>query len=231
MEKLQNKIRVRFKNKRLLKEAFVHRSYLNENPKSSFSNNERLEFLGDAVLELAVSECLYFRYRKKPEGVLTAWRAALVKGSTLTKVARNLKLGQYLKLSRGEEKSGGRGKDMILADTVEALIGAIYIDQGFKTAQKFIDNFIIKYLDEIIKNGQDIDAKTALQEMSQEKTGITPTYRVLAESGPDHNKKFKIGVYSGKRLIGIGTGPSKQKAQESAAKDGLESVGEKLSNE
>lgn len=221
MKKLQEKIEIEFKNKSLLKQAFIHRSYLNENPDLKLSHNERMEFLGDAVLELAVSEYLYSNYRKKSEGVLTTWRAALVKGESLAQVAKDLELGQYLKLSKGEEKGGGREKKMILADTLEALIGALYLDQGFKAVRKLVNQFIIRYLEEIIKEGAEIDAKTYLQEKSQENLGVTPTYEVIKESGPDHAKEFKVGVYLNEKLIGTGKGPSKQKAQQAAAQAGL----------
>jgi ribonuclease III len=217
MIELQKKIEIKFKNKDLLEQAFIHRSYVNENPNSKLHHNERLEFLGDAVLELIVTKYLYNNYQKKSEGILTTWRAALVKGRNLTRVARELKLGELLKLSKGEEKSGGRKKGMILADCLEAVIGAIYLDQGFKTSEKFVKKYIIKYLNQIIKKGEYIDAKTYLQEKCQEDKGITPTYEVLEEKGPDHQKKFKIGVYLDQKLIGLGQGASKQKAQQSAA--------------
>lgn len=221
MIELQKKIEIEFKNKSLLKQAFIHRSYVNENPNLKLSHNERLEFLGDAVLELIVTEHLYNNYQKKSEGVLTTWRAALVRGHNLTKVAQELELGKFLKLSKGEEKSGGREKGMILADCLEAVIGAIYLDQGFKTSGEFVKKYIIKYLDQIIKEGEYIDAKTYLQEKWQEDRGVTPTYEVLEEKGPDHHKKFKIGVYLDQKMIGTGRGASKQKAQQSAAKAAL----------
>jgi len=221
IKKLGEKLKIEFKNKSLIKQAFIHRSYINENPDLKQSHNERLEFLGDAVLELAVTEYLYNNFQKKSEGILTTWRASLVKGETLAKISKELDLGSYLKLSKGEEQGGGREKAMILADCLEAVIGAIYLDQGFKVTKKFIDRFIIKYLDEIIKGKTYIDSKTYLQEMAQEKFGVTPTYEVVSETGPDHNKKFTVVVHLGETKGGQGLGSSKQKAQVAAAKQAL----------
>lgn len=221
IKSLEKKLKLEFKNKSLIKQAFIHRSYVNENPELKQSHNERLEFLGDAVLELAVTEYLYSNFQKKSEGILTTWRASLVKGETLAKISKELDLGKYLKLSKGEEQGGGREKAMILADCLEAVIGVIYLDQGFKTTKKFIDKFIIKHLDQIIKGKTYIDSKTYLQETAQERFGVTPTYEVASETGPDHNKKFKVAVYLGDKKAGQGSGPSKQKAQVAAAKQAL----------
>lgn len=214
---LQQTIHIKFKDRALLETAFVHTSYVNEHKHEKKRDNERLEFLGDAVLELVTTEFLYDTFPETGEGQLTNFRAALVKGKHLAEVARNLKLGQYLMLSRGEEKSGGREKNYILANTLEALIGGIYLDRGFAIAHKFITNFILTNLGEILKKGLHIDAKSKLQEISQEKFGITPTYQVLQESGPDHKKSFEVGVFIGDKMLGKGLGSSKQTAEQEAA--------------
>lgn len=222
MEELQEKINVGFENKKLLSRAFVHRSYVHESPKEEIQHNERLEFLGDAVLELVVTEHLYHNYPEKNEGILTTWRAALVNGDNLAQIARELDLGSYLKLSKGEKKSGGRDKNAILANVMEALIGAIYLEKGYDKSKEFVKKWVVKYLPEIIEKEEHIDAKTYLQEKTQEEEGVTPTYQVLEESGPDHDKNFKIGVYLENRLLGKGSGSSKQKAQQAAAQKALE---------
>ncbi len=214
---LEQKIRIKFKNRLLLETAFIHKSYLNEHKSDSRSDNERLEFLGDAVLELVTTEYLYGAFPDTGEGQLTSFRSALVKGRHLAEVARSLGLGNYLLLSRGEEKSGGREKNYILANTLEALIGAVYLDRGFAVSHKFISRFILTNLGDILKKGLHVDAKSHLQEFSQETLSITPAYQVLNESGPDHNKMFEVGVLLGERLVGKGTGSSKQKAEEQAA--------------
>jgi len=224
LNELQKTIKIKFKDKNLLKTVFIHRSYLNENPNLKLPHNERLEFLGDAVLELAVTEYLYKKY-KKPEGVLTNWRAALVCGKMLSWVAKKIGIGKLMKLSRGEEKSGGKERDMIMANTFEALIGAIYLDQGYPACQKFIKKQLITSLPKIIKRKLYIDAKSALQEKTQEEMRLTPTYEVLEESGPDHAKHFKIGVFLENKQIGKGEGASKQSAQQEAAKDALKKMG------
>jgi len=222
---LERKIRIKFKNPVLLETAFVHKSYLNEHRSDPRGDNERLEFLGDAVLELVTTEYLYATFPDRGEGELTTFRSALVKGKHLAEVARALDLGQYLLLSHGEEKSGGREKNYILANTLEALIGAMYLDRGFTTSHKFISRFILTNLGDILEKGLHVDAKSKFQEFSQEKLGATPTYQVLSESGPDHNKVFEVGAFLGERLIGKGTGSSKQKAEQSAAVSALEEQG------
>lgn len=223
-QNLEKKIGFTFKDQKLLKTVFIHRSYMNENRKEELTHNERLEFLGDAVLELVVTEYLYKNYPEHTEGEMTNWRSALVKGNNLANVAKSLELGEYLYLSHGEEKSGGRKKPYILANTVEALIGAVYLEHGYKIAHKFIDHFIIQELENIIEKGLHIDAKSKFQEWSQEKFGITPTYEVLEEFGPDHDKRFKMGAYHDKKLMGEGEGSSKQKAEESAAQNSLKKM-------
>lgn len=214
---LELKIRVKFKNPAFLKTAFVHTSYVNEHRAETKEHNERLEFLGDAVLELVTTEFLYETFPETDEGQLTSFRSALVKGKHLSDVARKLGLGQYLFLSRGEEKSGGREKSYLLANALEALIGAIYLDRGFATAHKFIDRFILTNLENILKKGLHVDAKSHFQEISQEKLGATPVYQVLSESGPDHNKVFEVGAFVNGILVAKGSGSSKQNAEQDAA--------------
>jgi len=208
---------LKLKNKELLKRAFVHRSYLNENPKCGLKHNERLEFLGDAVLELVVTKYLFSKY-PNPEGELTTWRAALVNSKTLAKVGRRLKFSNYLLLSKGETKDTKRARQFILANTFESVVGAIYMDQGFEKADEFIKKNLIIELPKILKEKLYEDPKSKLQELAQGKIGITPTYEVLEESGPDHAKRFTIGVFLEDKQIAEGRGPNKQSAQERAAK-------------
>ncbi len=224
LDYLEDNFSIEVKDRDIFKRAFVHRSYVNENREKKIEHNERLEFLGDAVLELAVTDYIYDNYPKKGEGVLTNWRAALVRGSNLAQAANKLDLGNYLRLSKGEEKSGGREKEVILAGTFEALIGAIYLDQGYMKAEKFIQTEIITYLESIIKEGKHIDPKTYFQELAQDKYGITPAYEVVSEAGPDHNKVFKIAVFLDEKKVGLGEGSSKQKAEASAAKNALDKL-------
>ena len=211
---------VEFTNEELYREAFTHRSYINEHKKHDIEHNERLEFLGDAVLELVVTDYL-FRNFKNPEGDMTAWRSALVKTESLYEVAERLQLGQFLLMSRGEAKSGGRTRMALLANMIESIIGALYIDQGYDVAARFIQTHIISSLEGILKDGSWVDAKSRFQELTQEKEGITPHYELLAESGPDHEKIFTIGVYIGDKLCGKGMGNSKQVAQQAAATEAL----------
>lgn len=222
---LEKKLNIKFKNKDLLTQAFVHRSYRNENPKFKLDHNERLEFLGDAVLELVVTQYLYQKYPQKPEGELTTWRAALVNAKMLSFIAKELGLNNFLLLSRGEARELGKARQYILANTFEALVGSIYLDQGFEACRKFIENCLIKHLPEIIKKGLYKDSKSLLQEEAQERIEVTPTYEVLEEWGPDHAKHFIIGVFFGKKLIAKGEGSSKQEAEEEAAKNALEEKG------
>ncbi len=220
-EKLEKKLGLKFKNKDLLTQAFVHRSYLNENPSFHLNNNERLEFLGDAVLELVVTDHLYRDYPEKSEGDLTNWRAALVNAKMLTKVAEELGFNDFLLLSRGETKELGKARQYILANSFEALIGSIYLDSGYEPADKFIKKYLMVNLPNIIKNQLYKDSKSQLQEEAQEKEGITPTYKVVKEWGPDHSKKFIVGVFLGENKVAEGEGSSKQEAEESAAKNAL----------
>lgn len=227
IQKLQAQLGVNFTNLDLLHLAFVHKSYVNESDAIKESN-ERLEFLGDAVLELVVTDYLFKQYPNEPEGDLTNWRSALVKGKNLAQVARNLNLGSCLLLSRGEELSGGREKDYILANTMEAFIGAMYLDKGYDSAGKFVMEHIVALLQEIIDQGLHIDAKSCIQELSQEKLNITPRYELLEESGPDHQKIFIMGIYFKSELKGKGAGSSKQEAEQSAARDALKNLEWKL---
>lgn len=224
LKELEKKIKISFKNPALLDAAFVHTSYVNEHKHEHLEHNERLEFLGDAVLELVTTEFLYEAFPREGEGKLTNFRSALVKGNHLAKVSRELGLGQYLKLSRGEERGGGREKNYLLANVLEALIGAIYLDRGFAAAHKFISKFILTNLDEILKHGLHVDPKSSLQEFSQDKHGVTPVYEVLSESGPDHNKVFEVGVSICEKMLAKGTGSSKQKAEQDAAVNALKNV-------
>lgn len=219
-DKLEKNLGVKFKNKKLLQQAFVHRSYLNEHPDCGFDHNERLEFLGDAVLELAVTKYLYKNY-SNPEGELTTWRAALVNSKMLSEIATKLGFNDYLMLSKGETQDIGRARQFILANTFEAVIGATYLDQGFERAQEFIKKNLIIELPSILEKKLYYDSKSQFQEKAQEKAGVTPTYEVLGESGPDHNKQFIVGVLLGDQLIAKGEGPSKQVAQEQAAENAL----------
>lgn len=223
LEKLSKKLGVKFNNIEFLQQAVTHRSYLNEHRGYKLDHNERLEFLGDAVLELVVTEYLYKNY-PNPEGELTNWRAALVNGEMLAKIAGRLGVEEYLLMSRGEAKDTGRARQYLLANAFEAITGAIYLDQkerGYAKCRDFIMKNVIVELPEIIKNKLYMDPKSHFQEKSQEVTGITPSYRVLEETGPDHDKKFIVGVYLEKDLIAKGHGCSKQEAQRNAAEKGL----------
>ncbi|MBA7495590.1 Ribonuclease 3 [subsurface metagenome] len=218
---LEKKLNLKFKNKDLLTQAFVHRSFLNENPDFKLFHNERLEFLGDAVLEQVVTEYLFRNYPKKSEGELTSWRAALVNAKMLTKVARNLGFNDFLLLSQGELKEKGKARQYILANTFEAFVGSLYLDQRLNSCKDFIEKHLIKELSHIIEAGLFRDNKSQFQEEAQERVGITPIYKVLEESGPDHAKDFVIGVFLNKGLIAKGRGSSKQEAEEAAAKEAL----------
>ncbi|TSC88881.1 MAG: ribonuclease III [Parcubacteria group bacterium Gr01-1014_3] len=210
-----------FKNKDLLKEALTHRSYLNENPKWEVPHNERLEFLGDAVLELIVTEELYNRYPDYKEGPLTGIRAALVNYVMMATVAKSIDLEKYVLMSRGEAKDTGRARDVILANAIEAVIGAIYLDDGYAPAKKFVVTFVLEHLEEVFKKGLIKDAKSNLQEKAQSEFKITPIYKVLEESGPDHQKVFRVGVYIGEKHLATGSGQAKQDAEVDAAKQAL----------
>ncbi len=214
-----------FKNKDLLKQAFTHRSYLNENKNVRLEHNERLEFLGDAVLELVVTDYLFKIYTDKPEGELTSLRSALVNAVTLSTVAQNLQVNDFLLLSKGESKDIGRARQFILANTFEAIIGAIYMDLGYDAAADFISRFVLSLTSNIVNGGSWLDAKSKFQEKSQERVSITPSYKVTKQTGPDHDKHFTVGVYLDDVLIAEGTGQSKQDAEQESARKALEVKG------
>jgi len=217
---LEKKLNLSFKNKDLLVQAFCHRSYLNEHPDFYLDHNERLEFLGDAVLELIVTEHLYRNY-KVPEGELTNWRAALVNAQNLARIAKNLGFEDYLLLSKGEAQDTGKARQYILANTFEAFLGGLYLDQGLEKTREFVKTHLLPDLPRIIKEGLYKDAKSRFQEEAQERVKITPTYRVLKEWGPDHAKHFVVGVFLGEQLVAQGEGSSKQEAEEEAAQNAL----------
>ena len=219
--KFEEKIGVNFKDKNLLRQAFTHRSYLNENPSLALEQNERLEFLGDAVLELAITEYLYKKYPQKTEGEMTALRAALVNAVALSEVANNLNIGDFLLLSKGEAKSLGKARQYILANAFEALIGAIYLNGGYEETFDFLEKNLFGKIEEVIEKKLWIDAKSLFQEKAQELESVTPAYKVLAESGPDHEKVFTVGVFLGDELITDGYGASKQEAEQDAARKAL----------
>lgn len=224
IDSLSKKLGITFKNPDLLQSAVTHRSYLNENRDYKLDHNERLEFLGDAVLELIITEYLYKNY-PNPEGELTVWRSALVNGENLARIAKDLGVDEYLLMSRGEAKDTGRARLYLLANALEAIIGAIYLDGGYETAKEFVLRKVVVGLDEVIKEGLYLDPKSLFQEKSQEKVRVTPSYRVIKEWGPDHDKHFIVGVYLGEELVAEGEGNSKQEAQREAAKKGLEIKG------
>lgn len=210
-----------FNDGALLLTAFTHRSYLNEHRKTVSAHNERLEFLGDAVLELVVTEYLYANYQE-PEGILTNWRSALVRTESISAAADKLGVEDLMRLSRGEKKANSeRARQQILANAFEALIGALYLDKGYEAAKEFIHSHLLSTFDDILHSGSWIDPKSKLQELSQDREGLTPNYRVLEESGPDHDKIFTVGVFVGESLAGKGTGSSKQAAQVAAAEAAL----------
>jgi ribonuclease-3 len=220
LDSLESKIKMQFKDRSLLQSAMTHRSYLNENRKWPLPHNERLEFLGDAVLELITTEYLFKNF-PNPEGELTNLRSALVNYKMLSIVASDLGLDDFILLSKGEAKDTGRARQVILANTIEALIGAIYLDGGFDVTKNFVDENVINRLADIVKEGKILDPKSKFQELTQEKLGVTPHYKVLAEWGPDHNKNFEVGVFVGERQIASGVGSSKQEAEIAAAENGL----------
>lgn len=217
----ETRIGFTFRDKRFLESAFTHRSYLNENRAPGREHNERLEFLGDAVLELAVTEFLFAKYPEKAEGELTAYRAALVNTVSIADAASKLGMNDFLLLSRGEAKDTGRARQIILANAFEALIGALYLDQGYNAAKDFIAKQLFAKSDEIVEKKLWQDAKSRFQEVAQEVSGITPSYKLVDQSGPDHDKRFLIGAYIGTEKVSIGEGKSKQEAEQDAAQKAL----------
>jgi len=224
IKKLEKIIEVKFKDINLLQQALTHRSYLNEHRDYKLEHNERLEFLGDAVLELVVTQYLYNNY-KNPEGELTSWRAALVNGENLAKISKKLGVEEFLMMSKGEAKDTGRARQYLMANAMEAIIGAIYLDQGYNEARDFILKNVVVSLDSVLENKSYMDPKSYFQERSQDVVKVTPMYKVLEEKGPDHDKHFVVGVFLNDELVAKGEGNSKQEAQREAAKNGLEAKG------
>jgi ribonuclease-3 len=222
---LEHRLGHAFANRDLLIEALTHRSYLNEHREYAGAHNERLEFLGDAVLELAVTNFLFKKFPAKPEGELTAYRASLVNTVSLAESSQTLGVGEFLLLSKGEAKDTGRARDVILADAFEAIIGAMYLDAGYESAEAFVAQNLYDKIDEVIAKRSYQDAKSRFQEIAQEKRGITPGYETLSEVGPDHDKVFSVGVFIGAAEIARGAGRSKQEAEQLAAQAGLDKMG------
>ncbi len=218
---------IEFNDLNLLKKACTHRSFLNENKGAGLEHNERLEFLGDAVLELVVTSYLFRKYSDKNEGDLTSYRSALVNTHSLARVATVLGVNDYLLLSKGESKDTGRARSIIMADSIEAIIGAVYLDQGYNAAANFISKNLLEVIDidEIVEKKLWLDAKSRFQERAQEETGQTPSYKTLKEVGPDHSKEFTLGVFIGDTQVALGTGLSKQEAEQKAAEKALEVKG------
>lgn len=225
LNKLQNLLGLKLQDEKLLELALTHKSYAAENGQGRLGHNERLEFLGDAVLELVVSQHLYNKFPAEPEGRLTHWRSVLVNTQSLAQVARQIRLDKFLRLSRGEARSQGAQKDSILAGALEALIGAIYLDQGFKAAERFIAKHLLTKLPRMLAIEPAHNPKGFFQEKAQEITGITPVYQVLSESGPDHAKEFRVGLYLGEEKVAEGKGKSKQEAETDAARRALKEKG------
>lgn len=221
----EEKVGIVFSNKKLLKEAFTHRSYINENRNCGWPHNERLEFLGDAVLELVVTDYLFGKYPEETEGELTSYRAALVNTQSISEGANMWDMNEHLLLSKGEAKDEGKARQYILADTFEAVIGAIYLDKGYEVAQEFIAKSLFHKTEEMVRRELWKDAKSNFQEKAQEIEGTTPSYSIVAEEGPDHDKKFTVGVFLGEGKVAEGVGRSKQDAEQQAAEKALEVKG------
>jgi ribonuclease-3 len=224
-QQFEKTIGVVFRNPELLRTAFTHRSYLNEHRSLGREHNERLEFLGDAVLELVVTRFLFDRFPEKPEGDLTAYRAALVNTNTISQAGARLGINDCMLLSKGEARDEGRARQYILANAFEAVIGALYLDQGYEVAQDFIAKNIFPLVDDVVKKRLWQDNKSHFQEVAQERVSITPSYSLLKEEGPDHDKHFTVGAFLNKDLIARGEGKSKQEAEQDAAKKALEAKG------
>lgn len=226
LSEFQNNLGIVFKDMRLLETAFTHRSFINENKtKGAAEHNERLEFLGDAVLELITTEFLFAKYPQKNEGDLTSYRAGLVNTSTLSTVATGLNMNDYLRLSKGEAKDIGRARQYILANTFEAFVGALFLDQGYDAARDFVSTHLLPLTDDVVEQRLWQDAKSRFQEVAQEKMGPTPSYALVREEGPDHDKNFTVAVSVGNEEIAEGTGKSKQEAEQAAAHAALQKKG------
>jgi len=221
---LEKKLKIRFRNSRLLKKALIHRSYLNEAKQEELSSNERLEFLGDSVLSIIISEWLFEQFPNYPEGILTNLRSNLIKTESLAKIAQRFELNKFLFLSRGEKKRGAENNPTILANSFEAILGAIFLDKGLTAAKEFIKKNFKNLLQATISKGEFKDSKSLLQEKTQAKNKATPAYRVIKESGPDHAKTFVVGVYLEKKLLAKSRGKSKQEAEEKAAEAALKLI-------
>ncbi len=224
LEKLEEKLGFAFKSKELLRQSLAHRSYLNENPEFTLGSNERLEFLGDAVLAYVCAAYLYRQFPDLQEGELTSLRAAAVRAETLAKFAVEIDLGTFLLLGRGESKSGGRTRPLLLSSAFEAVVGAVLVDQGLDRATEFTERFLGPELDLIVSEGRHENFKSRLQELTQGESQMTPVYRTMASSGPDHARTFTVEVTLGKEVLGTGSGHSKQLAQQAAARDAMEHV-------
>ncbi|MFC1729787.1 ribonuclease III [candidate division KSB1 bacterium] len=222
IKEFETKLGVSFNDINVLRHAFVHRSYINEHKESGLEHNERLEFLGDAVLELVVTDFLFGKYPEKTEGELTAYRAALVNTNSLSEASSRLGVNEYLLLSKGESQDMGRARQYILANTFESIVGALYIDQGYDASQKFIADNLFGLIEEIVSKRLWQDSKSLFQEKSQEHASVTPRYELIEEKGPDHDREFVIGVYLDKELVATGKGRAKQEAEQEAAKNALE---------
>ncbi|MBI5957244.1 MAG: ribonuclease III [Chloroflexi bacterium] len=222
--KIQERLHLRFDNLALLQRALTHRSYLNEHPEQALEDNERLEFLGDAVLDFIVGAWLYHRFPEMDEGHLTRLRASLVRTETLASFAQRFQLGEAMLLGRGEDDSGGRGRRKNLCGAFEALIGALYLDQNMGVVQEFVEPLFVPALDEILRRESDKDAKSLFQELSQAQSGRTPSYQTASIVGPDHAREFTVNVLIGSKIIGQGRGYSKQSAAQAAARDALDAI-------
>jgi len=225
LSKLENILGVKFNDQNHLLSAITHRSYLNEHREATHDHNERLEFLGDAVLELVVTDYLFIKYPEKPEGELTAVRAALVNTNSLSESSNKLGVNDFILMSKGESKDTGRARQYILANTFEACIGAIYLDQGYDVAKEFIAKQIFPKTDRIVEKKLWQDPKSRFQELSQDKVSITPSYELVSQEGPDHDRIFTVGVFLKTEKIAEGKGKSKQEAEQSAAENAIEAKG------
>ena len=224
-EEFENKTKIVFKDKDLLKQAFIHRSFINENPNIGMHHNERLEFLGDAVLELIVTSYLFKKYPETAEGELTAYRSALVNSVIMAEVADEVGMNGFLLLSKGESKDQGKARQYILANTYEAYLGALYLDQGYEAVKGFVLETLLPRTDEIVSKKLWRDPKSLVQEKAQEYLAVTPSYKVINESGPDHDKHFTVGIFFGDEQVAKGKGKSKQESEQNAALAALESKG------